>query len=196
MAEQGLTEQQRKWMASVRSSLPEKTGRSMDEWVEIARTCPETKPRARQAWFKAHHGLGVNYFSFVEHERRTRDGGEQGAAPIGGDAQALGSALWRDDAAAEVFRAVEAAVAELPDVVLGQRKGFSSFSRRYAFAAARPAKHLVRLGLALETSADPRLQPPRSEGWSERLTAVLPLARREEVDVGVAHLLRAAWERS
>ncbi len=195
MAEQGLTEQQRKWMASVRTSLPEKTGRPMDEWVAIARTCPETKPRARQKWFKEHHGLGVNYFSFVEHEMRTRDGGNSGAAHLG-PAEGAGAVLWRDPAAAEVFRAIEAMVAELPDVVSGQRKGFSSFSRRYAFAAARPVKQQLRLGLALPTSADPRLEPARNEGWSERLTAVLVLADREAVGDGVGRLLRQAWERS
>lgn len=195
MADRSLTEQQQKWMASVRASLPEKTGRSMDEWVDVARTCPETKPRARQRWFKEHHGLGVNYFSFVEHERRTRDGEADGEAPVGA-VEGVGATLWRDDAAAEVFRAVEGAVAELPEVVFGQRKRFSSFSRRYAFAAARPAKSQVRLGLALDPSADPRLQPPRSEGWSERLIAVLTLSAREEVDESVAHLLRQAWERS
>ena len=193
MPEQGLTEQQQKWMASVRASLPEKTGRSMDEWVAIARTCPQTKPRARQQWFKDQHGLGVNYFSFIEHELRTRDGGENPR-----DAATLGAALWADPAAAEVFRAVEAAIAELPQVIVGQRKGYTTFSRKYAFAAARPVKGgAVRLGLALAPGTDPRLQAPaKSEGWSERLAAVLVLDDREPVDAGVAHLLRTAWERS
>lgn len=190
MADQGLTEQQRKWMDSVRGSLETSTGRSLDAWKQLLRDNPETSPRARQRWAKETHGLGQNYYMLVTHEME-RDAGVDTR-----DAEALGARLWRDNAAAEVFRAVEAAVAELPDVVLGQRKGFSSFSRRYAFAAARPAKHQVRLGLALECSADARLEPPRNEGWSERLAAVLVLSTREEVDEGVAHLLRNAWERS
>ena len=190
MADDGLTEQQRKWMASVRASLPEKTGKSMDEWVEIARACPETKPRARQAWFKEHHGLGLNYFSFVEHELRARSGENSR------DPEKLGAELWSDPAAAEVFRAVEANVAELPEVVVGQRKGFTTFSRRYAFAAARPAKGgVVRLGLALEPG-DGLPAASTSEGWSERLGVTLVLTDREQVDEAVHHALRAAWERS
>ena len=45
-----LTERQRKWFESVRSGLERDTGKSLDEWVKIARTCPETKHRARLKW--------------------------------------------------------------------------------------------------------------------------------------------------
>ncbi len=190
MADRGLTEQQRKWMDSVRSSLEASTGKSLDEWKRLIAASPETSPRARQRWAKDTYGLGQNYYMLVAREM-DRDAGLDTR-----DAEALGAKLWRDNAAAEVFRAVEAAIAELPDVVLGQRKGFSSFSRRYAFAAARPVKHEVRLGLAVDPGSDPRLAPSVREGWSERLTAVLVLTSREEVDAAVAHLLRQAWERS
>ena len=61
----GLTPRQQKWFASVRESLERETVRSLEDWVAIARTCPETKPRARLAWFKAEHGLGQNRASYV-----------------------------------------------------------------------------------------------------------------------------------
>lgn len=190
MADHGLTEQQQKWMASVRASLESATGKTLDEWKRLLSHNPETSPRARQRWAKETHGLGQNYYMLVAREM------ERDAGAPSRDAEALGAALWRDNAAAEVFRAVEAAIAELPDVVYGQRKGFSSFSRRYAFAAARPAKHLVRLGLALKPDGG-RLGPASAnEGWSERLTSTVVLASREEVDEAVAHWLRSAWERS
>ena len=190
MADHGLTEQQQKWMASVRASLETATGKTLDEWKRLIDQSPETAPRARQRWAKETHGLGQNHYMLVSREL------ELDAGVDSRDAEALGAKLWRDNAAAEVFRAIEASVAELPDVVFGQRKGFSSFSRRYAFAAARPAKHLVRLGLAVDAGSHVRLEPAAREGWSERLTATLVLSAREEVDDAVAHLLRQAWERS
>ena len=61
----GLTERQQKWFASVRASLERDTGKTLDEWVAIARTCPETKPRARTDWLREHHGLGVNRAAHV-----------------------------------------------------------------------------------------------------------------------------------
>ena len=178
-------------MASVRASLPEKTGKPLAEWVEIARACPETAPRARQRWFKDTHGVGANYFAFIEHAFR----GGTGADPREPDAMAF--ALWSDAAATEVFTALKAAMEELPDVVTGQRKAFTAWSRRFQFASARPVKGgCVRLGLAVAPDVDPRLEAARNEGWSERLKATRVLTSADQVDGDLRALLRSAWESS
>ena len=191
MAENSLTEQQRKWMASVRASLEASTGRSLADWVEIASTCPETKPRARQRWFKEVHGLGQNYAMMV-----MMAASEAAGAPMR-DPDAHRANLWSDPASAAVFAALEAAVADLPNLVTGQRKTYTTWSRAYAFAAARPLKGgKVRLGLAIEPGADARLEPAAKEGWSERLKASVTLSEPTEVDAGLKALLKAAWERS
>jgi len=56
----GLSPRQQKWFASVKASLERDTGKTLEEWIAIARTCPETKPRARAQWLKDNHGLGQN----------------------------------------------------------------------------------------------------------------------------------------
>jgi hypothetical protein len=186
-----LTEQQRKWMASVRASLETRTGRSLADWVRIAKACPETRPKARQRWLKETYGLGQNYAMLVLSELAARDG------QAWRDPDANRAALWSDPASAAVFQALEAAVGALPDLVTGQRKTYATWSRGYAFAAARPLKGgQVRLGLAVEPDADARLEPARKEGWSERLKASLTLSAPAEVDASLEALLRAAWDRS
>ena len=45
-AASNLTPRQQKWFASVQASLERDTGKTLDEWVAIAKSCPETKPRA------------------------------------------------------------------------------------------------------------------------------------------------------
>ncbi len=60
MADANLTAQQQKWFASVREGLERDTGKTLEQWVKIARTCPETKPGARQKWLKEKHGIGIN----------------------------------------------------------------------------------------------------------------------------------------
>jgi hypothetical protein len=60
-----LTEQQKKWFASVREGLQRETGKSLAAWVAIAKTCPETAHRARLRWFKETHGLLQNRASYV-----------------------------------------------------------------------------------------------------------------------------------
>jgi hypothetical protein len=185
-----LTEQQRKWFASVRGGLELGTGKSLAEWVEIAKTCPETKHRARLKWFKETHGLLQNRASYVLGEAFP-------AAVSWSEPEAFREALWTDPASRAIFEAVQAAVMQLPDVIVGQRKGYSAWSRRYQFVAVRPIRGgKARLGLAVSPDAGAALEPAKNEGWSERLRSTLPLDRPTDVDVGVAALIKAAWEKS
>lgn len=186
-----LTERQQKWFASVQAGLERDTGRDIEAWVAIARTCPETRPKARTDWLRAHHGLGVNRAAYVLSVAfPSEDRWDQ--------PDALRAKLWIDPAATAILEAVEAMIcATLDGVVTGQRKGFTAFSRKVQFAALRPLKGgQVALGLAVTADADPRLVEPRNEGWSERLKAKLVLSSTTEVDDRLASLLKAAWERS
>ncbi len=186
-----LTPQQRKWFASVRDGLERETGKSLAEWVAIARTCPEAGHRARLKWFKDTHGLLQNRASYVLGEAFPS------ADPGWDEPAALREALWTDPAQRALFAAVAAAVQDLPGLIIGQRKGYSAWSRNYQFAAVRPVKGGARLGLAISPDADPRLAAAKAnEGWSERLKSVLVLTAPGEVDGGVKALLKAAWENS
>ncbi|WP_395444198.1 DUF4287 domain-containing protein [Caulobacter sp. UC70_42] len=187
----GLTEQQRKWFASVKANLERETGKTLDEWVEIVRReCQEIRPRARADWLKATYGVGQNRAAAIFSVAFPSEMGWD-------DADGLRAALWTDPASTAILEAVETAVADFPDLVMGQRKGFTAWSRKAQFAALKPVKGgAAMLGLAVAPDAAPGLLEPRNEGWSERLKAKLPLASPAEVDDAVKALLKAAWERS
>lgn len=186
----GLSPRQQKYFATARASLEKETGRTMDEWVTIARTCPETKTMTRIAWMKEHHGLGMNRANMVM----------SAAFPTGAgwdQPEKLRAAVWSDPAATAIFEAIERAAAALPDVVTGQRKAFTGFSRNFQFASAKPAKGgQVVLGLAVPPDADPRLAPPKAEGWSERLKSKLTLTSPADLDAKLVALIGQAWEAS
>ena len=186
-----LTERQRKWFASVKASLKRETGKTIEQWVEIVRRdCPETRPRARTQWLKDVHGLGVNRAAYIFSEAFPQAGGWN-------DAVALRAALWTEPASIAIIEALEAAVASLPGLVTGQRKGFTAWSSKVQFAAAKPVKGgTAMLGLALTPDVSPRLSAPKSESWSERLKAKLTLGSPDAVDDEIRALLKAAWERS
>lgn len=184
-----MTARQEKWFASILESMERETGKTLDEWVAIAKTCPETRPGKRKAWFKETHGIGTNRASVILGKAFPE-------AAHWAEPDNLRDTLWADPAARRILDAIEAAVAAFPGLVSAQRKGFTAWSREFQFASARPAKGGVRLGLAIEPSADPRLQPPKNEGWSERLKSVLVLSGPSEVDSGVEALLKQAFERS
>jgi len=188
---QGLTEQQQKWFASVKANLERETGKTLDDWVEIVRReCQETKPRARTDWLKATYGIGQNRAAAIFGVAFPSEMGWD-------DADGLRTALWTDPASTAILEAVEAAVADFPGLVMGQRKGFTAWSRKAQFAALKPIKGGgAVLGLAVEPDAAPGLSEPRNEGWSERLKAKLSLTSPAEVDDTLRALLKAAWERS
>jgi hypothetical protein len=189
MVEPHLSQRQEKWVASVLAGLERDTGKTLDQWVAIAKTCPETKHRARLAWFKRHHGLLQNRASQVISA--AFDTGMGWDEP-----DRLVDSLWPDPERRAIFEAVKAAAMGLPDVVMGPRKSFTAFSRKVQFAAVRPDKTVgAVLGLALSLEACARLAPRKSsESWAEKLVS-LPLAGPGDVDEEVRSLIKAAWER-
>jgi hypothetical protein len=188
---QGLTERQKKWFASVEASLERDTGKAIGEWVAIARTCPHDKPKARADWLREHHGLGVNRAAHVLSVAFPSDLSWD-------DAAGLRAGLWKDPACEAILARLEAAVAKLPETVVGQRKSFTAFSRKVQMAAARPVKggHAM-VGFAVTPDADPRLEPRgKSESWGDRLKGQMLLTSPDQVDASVEALLKQAWDRS
>jgi hypothetical protein len=189
MPEAQLTERQRKWFATVQANLERNTGKTMDQWLAIARTCPETGQRAQLKWLKDNHGLMQNHamqvLNTLSGDNAWREPGE------------LLAALWTDPASKAIFDAVDAAAQSQGDVIQTVRKSYTAWSRKVQFAAARPVKGgKLMLGLAVTPDASPRLETPKHESWSERLKARVLIAAPAEADAEIAALLRAAWERA
>jgi hypothetical protein len=181
-----LTEQQEKWFASVKANLERETGKTLDEWADLARQCPQTAHRARLAWMKETYGLGQNRASVVLAHAFP-------AAMSWREPDALLDQLWSDPAQRAVYDAVADLVLQLPDVIVGARKTFVGFSRKVQFAAIKPAKGGALLGLDVAPDADPRLAPARKEGWSERLKSTLRLESPDQADAALGLLLKQAW---
>ena len=192
MSDPNMSEWQRKWFATSMANFEKRTGKPLEAWIAIARTCPETGHRARLKWFKDTHGLMQNSASMVLNRAFPDEKGMAWNQP-----EALRAALWTDPASTAILEKVEQAVKALPEVSNGQRKGYSAWSHRVQFVAVRPRpKGAARLGLAVDPSASPRLVSARNEGWSERLKAAIDLASAADVDAEVEGLLKQAWERS
>jgi hypothetical protein len=182
-----LTEQQKKWFASVREGLERDTGKTLEEWVKIARKCPHEKPKARADWLRENYGLGVNRAATVLD------------AAFGGmgwdDPEALIAALWKNPDHLKIHDALVAHISKMDGAIIGEKKSFTGFSRKYQFAAARPTKDGVRLGLAVDPKASKRLSAKKpNEGWSDRCKAVAVLTSVKDIDAEIKKLLKAAYE--
>ncbi len=188
MAE-NLTERQSKWFATIRDGLERDTGKTLDEWVGIARTCPEEKHRARLKWFKDTHGLLQNRASIVIGEAFE-------SRMAWNEPEALIDTLWSDPASRAIFEAVRAAARALPGTIETARKGYTAWSRKVQYAALRPIKDGgALLGLAVFAESDARLEPAKGDNWSERLIGRAKLRVPDEA-AEFSEQLRAAWERS
>jgi Domain of unknown function (DUF5655) len=105
--------------------------------------------------------------------------------------------LWTDPASKAIFESVDAAARRPNEVIQTARKGYTAWSRKVQFAAARPIKGgKLMLGLAVTPDASARLEAPKNESWSERLKARTLLSAPSEVDADLQGLLKAAWDRS
>jgi hypothetical protein len=187
MSEPHLTARQEKWFASVRAGLERDTGKSLAEWVEIAKTCPETGHRARLKWFKDTHGLLQNRASLVLNEISTST--MPWSAPSD-----LVETRWTDPAARSIYDALDRQAMALEGAIRTPRKGYTAWARRFQFAAAKPLKGGgVSLGLGVALEMDPRLEPRGNQSWSERLPARLTLSSAADADETVDRLLKTAW---
>ena len=186
-----LTERQAKWFATVKANFEAQTGKSLEAWLEIMKACPETAHRAQAGWLKSEHGVGQNHAAYILDAFRPAGG------PGWDEPAELRAALWKDAGSLAILEAVEAVAAGVDEVISGQRKGYTSFSRKVQFAAMRPLKGgRALLGLKLEPEASERLSPSvRKESWSERLSAIVELDDPAAVDGEIARLFAAAAER-
>lgn len=185
-----LTERQKKWFASVKEGLLRDTGKSLDQWAKIAKTCPETTTSGRVRWLKEKHGLGVNRAATVIDAAFPSALGWD-------DPAALLDALWKDAGQRAIYDRIEAAARRLDGCVVGPRKTVSTFSRKVQFAAAKPTKAGVRIAMCIAPAESKRLEPvKKSEGFNERLTAATTLTKTSDVDADIKALMQKAWEKA
>jgi hypothetical protein len=135
-------------VATMIANLKEKTGKSLDDWVEIAAASGKPKHGEIVAFLKQQHGLGHGYANLIA--RRFLQG-EQGE-PTSGDG--LISALFAGPKSAlkPLYDSVIAVAASFgDDVEVDPKKTYVSLRRKKQFALVMPstAKRLD-LGLNLK----------------------------------------------
>lgn len=186
-----LTERQEQWFKSIEEGIVRDTGKSLDEWAKLASGAPEGGRRAQEKWLKDTYGIGVNRAAAIL-SRAFPDG------PAWDDPEALLAQLWTDAGSRAIYEAVAALVEVMPNVTIGPRRSFVAFSHHVQFGAIQPVRggH-ARLALALDPARSPRFEArKKSESFSDRLKAVLPLRAVADVDAEVKRLLETAHELS
>jgi hypothetical protein len=185
--------------AAFRANLEERTGRSLEQWVEFTRKRgPRDAPKpaaARVEWLKSEHGLGTDYAKWVAAECEA----PTGAAAY--DPEALVEAMFvRKAALRPVYEALlDVALAVGPEAKACPCGTIVPIFRKHVVAQIKPST-LTRIdfGLALGDPAkvkSKRLLDTGGFAKKDRITHRIPIASTAEIDADVKRWLEVAYDR-
>lgn len=183
------------WIAK----LPEKTGRSLTDWLTFIQTAGPATEKERRDWLKQAHGLGTNTAGWLA-ERADGKGTEEDtpeaylqAALQYVEAQYAGKKAH--------LRPIYEALLELglglgEEVKVCPGKTIVPLYRNHVFAQIKaPNQAWVELGFAMKgIKATGRLIETGGAEKGDRITHRLPIPSLEEIDNEVRHWLRMAYE--
>jgi hypothetical protein len=181
------------------AKLPEKTGRSLDEWIVLIKKSGPKSETARRDWLKKTHKLGTNYAWWLA-ERAEGKGGEDGDPD-----QYLAAA---ERYVEEMFGGSKAALRPIYDGLL--KLGFSMgkdvkacpcktivpLYRRHVFAQIKPTTRTrIDLGLALgRVKAPQRLIATGGLEKGDRITHRIEITAPGDIDGDVTRWMKSAYE--
>jgi hypothetical protein len=180
-------------------SLPEKTGRSLEEWIQLVQTEGPSTDKEQRDWLKLKHGLGSNSAWWIAERAGGRSLEDEDPSAYLQAAEGYVSAMFAGKKAGlrPIYDALlKLGVALGRDVKICPCKTMVPFYRRHVFAQIRPATATrVDLGLALEDTAVPdRLIDTGGLAKKDRITHRITIASLAEIDSEVKRWLRFAYD--
>ncbi len=183
---------------NVITSLKEKTGRSLDEWIKLVKKDAPVDEKKRREWLKNKYELGTNYAWWITECSLGK--GEDGDPDL---------YLRRaDDYVERMYSKSKAGLRPVYDALLklGRSMGgdvkvcpcqtMVPFYRNHVFAQIKPAtKTRIDLGLALKDTKTPaRLIDTGGFEKKDRITHRIEIASVDEIDDEVKRWVKKAYE--
>lgn len=182
------------WVAS----LKDKTGKSLEEWIDLIRDHGQGTETEQRNWLKSDYQLGTNTAAWLVDRAAGR--GEEDTpegylkiAPHYVDAMFAGKESLRP-----IFEALMKLARALGnDVKFCPCKTIVPFYRHHVFAQVKPAtQKRIDFGLALrDTPPTGRLIDTGGSKKKDRITHKIAISSVEEIDEEVIDWLRMAYDR-
>src|SRR5579871_632745 len=176
------------------SAMPEKTGHSLEEWLEIVQEQAPAGEKERRDWLKSKHGLGLNYASIIAEAAEgkgqifTVEGYLREAPKYVEDLFSGPKAALRP-----LYEALLAAGLKLgKDVKACPCKTFVPLYRKHVFAQIKPTTRTrIDLGLALKDLKTPqRLIDTGGFAKKDRITRRIEITSPDQIDDDVRRWLK------
>ena len=181
-------------MSAVNDSLAERTGRSLEQWLDLVRSSSldPLDQNAVRSWLRREHGVPQNSQWAIADAAAREAGWVRPAVSEYVDRQYAGPKA----ALRPIYDALAAVICQFGDDVTVEGRGtYTPFVRGRQFAAVAAAtRDRVDLGLRFtDPPASARLQ---AGGGPGQATHTVSLRAAAEVDDEVRHLLSAAYEQN
>ena len=184
-----------KWI----KELPEKTGRSLEEWIALTKQSGPPTEKERREWLKKEHKLGSNSAAWIA-ERLEGKGFEEDTP----EAYLKTAAEWVEAQYAGPRVALRPLYEQLlklgfslgKDVKACPCKTMVPLYRKHVFAQIKPATNTrIDLGLALGNMRTPkRLIDTGGYEKKDRITRRIEVKAKGDIDDELRKWLKKAWE--
>jgi hypothetical protein len=182
-----------------KNELPQKTGRSLEEWIAFVKKSGPATEKERREWLKKEHKLGTNSAWWIA-ERADGKGMEEDSA----EAYLQAAEKWVD----EIFSGPRAALRPIYDQLLqvalsvGKEvkacpgKTAVALFRKHVFAQIKPSANTrIDMGFALGNMKTPkRLIDTGGYEKKDRITRRIEVKSKADIDDELKKWLKKAWE--
>jgi len=182
-----------------KASLPEKTGRSLDQWIELVKANGPPTEKERREWLKKEHGFGTNSAWFIAE--RVEGKGTEEDSPENYLKAAEGYVEKMFSSPKAGLRPIYQALLKLGISIGKDSKAcpcqtIVPFYRNHVFAQIKPSTHTrIDLGLALGNMKVPkRLIDTGGYAKKVRITYRIPITKLPDIDDEVKRWLKKAYE--
>jgi hypothetical protein len=176
--------------AAMIAGLPEKTGKSLAEWLRSLQASGLTKHKEIVSLLKSSHGLTHGFANMIALQFLQSD------SQTASDTDALVAAQYAGAKAGllPVYEAVIAAVRSFgKDVEVSPKKAYVSLRRTKQFGLVQPSTaSRVDVGLVLK-STEPKDRLEAAGSFNAMVTHRVRLTKREEVDKELVGWLKKAY---
>ncbi|MCA9323436.1 MAG: DUF4287 domain-containing protein [Planctomycetes bacterium] len=178
--------------ASMVANMKEKTGRTLPEWLKLAKPHKDEKHGVIVKWLKTEHGVTHGFANLIAHE--LRGGAVSVMNPGSGDDLLAAQYAGKKAGLSPIYQALLKAASKLgPDVVVAPKKTYVSLRRSKQFALIQPSTATrVDLGLNLKGhEVTDRLEA--SGSFNSMCTHRVRLSGPKDVDAAVLAWLKKAY---
>jgi Domain of unknown function (DUF5655)/Domain of unknown function (DUF4287) len=183
---------------NIMAGMKQKTGRSVEEWMQLIEKQAPAGEKERRAWLKEKHGLGMNYAWWLAEQSLGK----------GDDGSAETYLKQAEEYVAKMFSGAKAGLWPIYEALLELGRSLGDdvkvcpcqtivpFYRKHVFAQIKPATQTrVDLGLALKDAKGPkRLIDTGGFAKKDRITRRIEIASLADIDDEVKKWLKKAYE--